>query len=234
MSDSSIGRVVGVLFSPTRTFEAIRERPTWLVALVVLVVLGATVGLLLSQKIDWEEVAREQLAQSNRQLSEEQMERAIEVTEAIGSKMVYLGPLLGGPVVYLLIALLFWVLLKLLGGEFSYKASFATTLHGLMPSAVAALLTVPVIMGLGEPDMARVNSGTLLASNLGAFVPEETSHVMRTALASIDVFSIWSLFLLSIGFAVVARVSRAKAATAVVALWIVYILIKVGAAALQS
>ena len=82
--------------------------------------------------------------------------------------------------------------------------------------------------------MEQVNSGTLLASNLGAFAPEETGQAMRTLLASIDVFSIWSVILLSIGFAVVAGVSRAKATVSVVALWIVYILFKVGAAALSG
>lgn len=234
MSDSSIGRVAGVLFSPTRTFEAIRERPTWLVALVVLVLLGVAAGAMLGQKIDWEEVAREQLAQSGRQISEQDMERAISVTETLGSAMVYAGPLVFGPLAYLLMALLFWVMLKLLGGEFSYKTSFATTLHGLMPNAVSALLTMPVILSRNELDMDQVNTGTLLASNLGAFAPEETSNIMRTLLASVDVFSIWSVVLLTIGFSVVGSVSRGKAAATVIALWIVYILIKIGGAALQG
>ncbi len=234
MSDSSIGRVGGVLFSPTRVFEAIRERPTWLLALVVLVLLGVVAGYVLGEKVDWEQVARDQLAQSSRQLSEEDVERAITVTEALGSKMVFLGPLFGGPLVYLLMALLFWVSMKMLGGELTYKASFSTVLHGLMPSAVSALLTIPVILSRTELDMEQVNSGTLVASNVGAFAPEGTSNTMRSLLASIDIFSIWSIVLLSIGFAVVARVSRGKAAAAVITLWIVYILLKVGAAALQG
>ncbi len=234
MNDSSIARVVGVLFSPTRTFELIRERPTWLVALVILVLLGTAGGYLVGQKLDWEEVARGQLAQSSRQLSEDQIEQSIAITESFGPKMAVVGPLLGGPVIYLLVALLFWVLLKMLGGDFSYKASFATTVHGLMPSGVSALLSLPVIMSRGELDYEAVRSGGLLASNLGAFASEETGAAMLALLSSVDLFSIWSLILLSIGFAVVAKVSQTKAATAVVGLWVVYVLFKVGAAAVSG
>ena len=234
MNDSSFARVVAVLYSPQATFEAIRARPTWLVALVLLVVLGTLSGYLIGQRLDWEEVAREQLAQSSRQLSEDQIEQSIEFTEWFAPKMVVAGPLLGGPVIYLLVALVFWVLLKLLGGELSYKASFATTLHGLIPSAVSALLALPVILSREELSYEVIRAGSVLKSNLGTFAPEETGAAMLALLSSIDVFSIWSLFLLSVGYAVVAKVSRGKAAGAVVGLWALYVLFKVGAAAIQG
>ncbi len=234
MNDSSIARVVGVLFSPTRTFELIREKPKWLVALLILVLLGTAAGYMLGQKLDWENVAQEQLNQSSRQLSEEQREKAIEMTEMLGPKMVIAGPLVAGPAVYLLMGLIFWVLLKLLGGDFSFKTSFATTLHGLMPNGISALLTLPVVMSRSELDYEAVQSGSVLASNLGAFAPEDTGGAVLALLSSVDIFSIWSLALLSIGFAVTAKVSRGKAAAAVIGLWVVYVLFKVGAAAIQG
>lgn len=233
MNDSSLARIAGVLFSPTRTFELIRQRPTWLVALVVLVLLGTVAGYLIGQKLDWEEVARDQTAQSGRQLSAEQIEQSIEVTEKIGPVMVIAGPTLFGPIAYLVIALIFWVVLKLLGGELSYKASLATTLHGLMPNALSAILLIPVLLSRDELGITEVNAGTVLASNLGAFAPEDAGKGMLALLSSIDVFSIWSLALLAIGYSVVAGVSRAKAATVAVALWVVYILFKLGMAAIS-
>ena len=234
MNDSSIARVVGVLFSPEKVFTALREKPTWLVALVVLVVLGTLAGYLVGQKLDWEVVAREQIEQSSRQLSEDQIEGSIEVTEKLGPILVIAVPLLFGPAVYLLIALLFWVILKMLGGDFSYQASFATTLHGMMPSAVQALLTVPVVLGRSELDYEAVETGSVLASNLGAFASEGTSNAMLALLSSVDVFSIWNMILLSIGYAVVGKVSRGKAAAVVLGLWVVYILFKVGSAAISG
>lgn len=233
MNDSSFARLVGVLFSPTSTFEAIRRRPTWLLPLVVLVLLGTVAGYLIGQRLDWESVALEQTQQSGRQLSQDQIEASIEITEKVGPVMVIAGPMVFGPLAYLVMALVFWVGLKLLGGELGYKASLATTLHGLLPNAISAVLLIPVILSRGELGITEVNAGTVLASNAGAFAPEETGKGMLALLSSIDVFSLWSLALLTIGFSVVAGVSRAKSASVVIGLWVVYILFKLGMAAIS-
>ena len=234
MNDSSIARVVGVLFSPTRTFEVIRERPTWLVAVVVLVAVSMISGYFVVQKLDIEDVVRSSIGNSSRQLSENQLEQAIAIQEKVIPVVSVAGPVVFLPAAFLLTALLFWVLLRMLGGEFSYKASFAATVHGLVPTGISALLSWPVVLSRGELGFEEVRSGSILASNLAVFASEETSNAVRTLLASVDVFSIWSVVLLTIGFAVVARVSHAKATAAVIGLWVVFILFKVGAAAISG
>ena len=59
---------------------------------------------------------------------------------------------------------------------------------------------------------------------------------MRTfaLLSSLDLFTIWVIVLLVIGFAYVARISKTKAAIAVVSLWFLIILFKLVPAALQG
>lgn len=231
MNDSSIARVAGVLFSPTRTFEAIRERPTWLVALVVVVLVSVVASYLVVSRLDVEEVVRDSIADSGRQLSDEQIEGAIDIQEKLMPVFGIAGPLLVFPIACLLMALVIWVVLKMLGGEFPYKTSFATTVHGMIPAGVGSLLTIPVAMSRGELGYEEVKTGSILASNLGSFASEGASKGLVSLLSSIDVFSIWSLILLTIGYAVVARVSRGKAAAVVVGLWVVYIGIKAGLAA---
>ena len=234
MSDSSLARVVNVLFSPTRTFEAIRQRPTWLVALVILVLLGLAGSYLVTGKMDIEEVVRESVADSGRQLSDDQLEQAIALQEKLLPVFAIAGPLVIFPGACLLMALLFWVVLRLLGGEMTYKTSFATTVHGLMPNAISSLLALPVVMSRGALSYEEVRSGGVLASNLAHFAPEETGTAVRALLAGIDVFTIWALVLLIIGLAVTARVSRAKSGAVVIGLWVVYVLFKVGAAAISG
>ena len=46
LEDSSAGRVIGALVSPVKTFRSLAERPTWGVALVVLLVISTLVGVL--------------------------------------------------------------------------------------------------------------------------------------------------------------------------------------------
>jgi len=49
---------------------------------------------------------------------------------------------------------------------------------------------------------------------------------LHAVLQSVELFSIWSLVLLVIGYAITARVSRAKAGAFVVGAWLVYVVLK--------
>jgi hypothetical protein len=81
-----------------------------------------------------------------------------------------------------------------------------------------------------------MNPAANVASNLGAFglIDEKAHAFLASILTSIDVFSAWTIALLSIGFASVSdrKLSAQKAAAAVLALWAVYVLGKAGIATL--
>ncbi len=57
---------------------------------------------------------------------------------------------------------------------------------------------------------------------------------MLGLLSSLDLFSVWTVALLAIGYAIATKVSRGKAAGIVIAMWVVYVGVKVGLAALGS
>lgn len=227
MEDSSFGRLIGVLVSPSKTFQSIVERPTWMLVLVVLVILGAVAGQLILQRMDMEEVIRESLAQTGQELSDDEIDVRVEVAEKFGQYGAIGGALLVAPIAYLLIALIFWVVFKLLGGEFPYKTSLAITIHGLMPWAVATLLSIPVILSRDAISYAESQSG-VLTSNLAVLAAEDASLAFKTGLAAIDIFSIWTVVLYTLGFAIAARVGKISAGVTVVLLWAVYVLAKIG------
>lgn len=234
MQDSSFGRLVGVLVSPSKTFEAIAAKPTWLIAMVALVIVGLVASTLISGKIDFEDVIRQSLEDQNRQLGEEQTQQAIEVGEKIARVSTVLGPLIFQPIVYLLLGLVFMVVFKVLGGDLTFVKSLAVVVHGMMPRLVLALLSIPVILGREEFSAEELQSGGVMASNAGAFLGEDAGPGLMALMSSFDIFSIWTIAVLVIGFSVVARVSKGAAAGGVVALWIVYVLGKVGLAALRG
>jgi hypothetical protein len=234
MQESSFGRLIGVLVSPAKTFEAIAARPTWVVALLVLVVIGVVTGSLISGKIDYEDVIRQSLEQQGRQLGEAETQQAIDIGEKIARVMTIVGPLVFQPLVYLLLAVIFMVLFKVLGGDLSYVKSLAVIVHGMMPRLVLALLSIPVILGRQEFSAKELESGGVMASNPGAFLGEDAGPGLVAFLSSLDVFSIWAVALLIVGFAAAAKISKGTAASGVVGLWIIYILGKVGFAALRG
>lgn len=234
MEQSSFGRLVGVLVSPAKTFKAIAEKPTWAVALLVLVGLGLLVGVMMSGKMDWAEITRDSMEARGQEIPEDQMEGIIDFQEKFGPMMMIGGSLVGTPVVFALLALVFMVLFKMLGGELTFVRSFSVILHGLMPRAVLALLSIPVVLGKDEFGFEELKDSSVLVSNLGTFAPDDAGAGLVALLSSFDLFSIWAMVLLVIGFSTVAKVSRGAAAGGVVGLWLVYVLGKVGLSALGS
>lgn len=234
MEQSSFGRLVGVLVAPAKTFKSISEKPTWVVALLVLIVLGVGVTMMMSGKMDWAEMTRDQMAAQGREIPEDQLEKIIDFQEKFGPAMMIGGGAIGTPLVYLLVALIFMVVFKMLGGDLDFVRSLSVVLHGMMPRAVLALLSFPVILGKQQLDFEELKDGSVLVSNLGAFAPEDAGPALVALLSSIDLFSIWVVFLLVIGYSTVARVSKGAAAGGIVALWLVYVLGKIGLSTLGS
>lgn len=226
MEQSSWGRLVGVLFSPIKTFESINARPTWVVALIVLMVVTLVVTIVVVPKLDMTAAIQKQMERQNRQVSAEQMDKITQMAE----KMKWISPITGlitQAAMYFLLSLIFWVLFRLVGNEFSYWHSMSVTTHAYIPQVLSALLTIPIIMKATRLDPERLRDG-LLASNLGAFAPDGMSAFMRSVLSSVDVFSLWTLSLLILGFSIVARAKRSTTTWILGALWLVYVFGKAG------
>jgi uncharacterized membrane protein YfhO len=226
MEDSSWGRLAGVLLSPVKTFESISARPTWVVALIVLMVVSLIFTLAAIPKIDMAAAIQKQMERQDRQISAEQMERITQMAE----KMKWISPITGlmtQAAVYFLLALIFWVLFRLIGDEFSYMHSVAVTTHAFIPQLLSAVLTLPIVFKATALDPEKLRSG-LLASNLGFLAGQGTSPFLRSVLSSLDIFSLWTVMLLVVGYSIVAKMRRSTAATVTCGLWLLYILGKAG------
>ena len=115
----------------------------------------------------------------------------------------------------------------------SYKASFATCLYGLLPlGLVKALLAIPVIWNRASFTQDEARSGSFLASNVAAWAPDGIGPVARTLLGSVDLFSIWAIVWLVIGYRIVAGVSRAAAAGVVLGVWLLGVALQVALVAI--
>ncbi|HKH43560.1 MAG TPA: YIP1 family protein [Thermoanaerobaculia bacterium] len=233
MHESGFGRVLGALVAPDKTFRSIAERPTWVVPLILLVVLGLSVGLIMQRRVDQAELIKYQMDRMGVELSKQQMEK-IENDAAGGSGVRQSLGLAFGTLVaaaaYFVLAAVFLMILRLAGSEIDFLSSLAVTVHGMLPLGVAALLNIPLALSRSEISPAEVMSGGLLASNLRPLAPEG-SPVVASLLGSLDFFAIWAVVLLILGFRRVARISTQTSATIVLVLWGLFVLGKAGIAA---
>jgi hypothetical protein len=228
MEDSSLGRLLGVFVAPGRTFRSIAVKPTWLLAWLVFYVVSCGTLFLAFQKVDFAAGIREQMAAQHVQMPAGGEERAARIGKTFGLTAVAFTLLLltfVPPAIYLV--------LNLFGGELDYRRSLAVSVHAGLPRALAALLSLPVILSRGAIPLKEVQGGGLLLSNL-AFLAPDAGPALRVLLVNLDLFALWSLVLSIVGYHIAAKVSRTTATAVVVGLWLLGIGLQVGLAALGS
>ena len=234
MKDSSWGRLIGVLVAPAETFRSIAERPTWLAPLLLLTLLGGVVSFVLQVRTDPEEMVRGQLEMVKVDVPQEQVDKMIDDAESrtTGAKigLAVIGALVQ-PLIYCVLAVLFWIGFKLFGSEMEYVPSLATTAHGYMPLALGSLINLPLMFTRETLTFEDAANGGVLVSSLKALAPEDATAVTETLLGSLDLFTVWAMILLAIGYREVAKVSSAVASGIVLLFWLIYVLFKVGFAA---
>jgi hypothetical protein len=228
MEQSSFGRMLSVLTSPTKTFEAIRERPTWVVVLLVTVLFAAVPWLLMADRVDMDAQRALMVEQlENRGIRGAEAEQQLEVMDRFSS-----GPLryLNGIIIpiivvfaLLLTTLFYWGGSRFVGGsDVRFGQTWSTVLHASVPAIVLkSLLSLPIILSreMWNPRAIQ-EAGGFLPSNLAFLAPEEASAWLMVLLQRLDLFVVWTVILVVLGLAIVARISKGLAAGLAVTAWL--------------
>jgi hypothetical protein len=225
-------RIIGVLFSPDATFQSIARRPDWVVPLVLLMVLALANGILISSRIDFGAPAREAMSQ-NKNVTQEQMDRAEKMAVGMGKVAKFIGPIIT-IIVLLIVAGALLLAVRLMGGEGDFKQAFSVTCYAWFPNVLQSIVLTIIVLAKGATAINPQAFPTMVRSNLAFLVDMKTQPMAFALLSALDLFTIWVVVLLVIGFAYVGRISKTKAAVAVVSLWAITILFKLVPAALQG
>jgi hypothetical protein len=143
----------------------------------------------------------------------------------------YASPLLS-IVLLLIVAGALLLAFRLLGSEGNFAQAFSVTVYAWYPRVIKSVLAAIVI--LSRKSISILDLQNPLLSNLGFLFDPKTKPLLFAIGSSLDLFVIWSVILLVIGFSALARVSRGKAAGIVIGLWIVVNLLSWIGPALQS
>jgi len=220
----SLWRLQGIFFQPKETFQEIARKPTWLIAAILCVVIGAGGLLYVMETIGFENIMVRGAQSRGQELTEEQI-------QMMGSPAMkgfsYGMMIVGTPVVMLLTAGLLLALFWLVGSDATFSRAFSVVAHSLLAfTVVSTVISVLIVMLAADPTELDIQS--LVASNLGALVSRTESPVLFAALSSVDVLTFYYLFLLSLGMSIVGRKSFGTSAALVFVLWVVWVLLKTG------
>ena len=226
---SPFGRILGVLFSPKATFEDIARKPSWVLPVLLSTILGFTATVVLNQRLDWRDYIAQQIEKNPRasNLSADQKERQVEISARITTYIVYGVGAIGSVGFALVVGTVMMLAYNLLAGAHaSFMQSFGIAAHTLVVSIVS---TPILLLVLFLKPKGTIDPENPVATNLAAFLPEDTAKWLTVLCKSLDIFTIWTLILLAIGFAAVnpRKLKGNKSYVVAFSVWGVLVLVKV-------
>lgn len=231
---SSPARILGVFTAPEATFQSIAEAPHFILCWVLQIVVGGAYFWYLLHRLGAVELARQSLEQSGRAraLDPATMQTSINATAHFFAYMPYISAVMVIMAALALAAIFLGVANLLLGFETRFKGVLAVTVHAMLPQALLAALSALVLALMSDPRAFHyVNP---LGSNLGFFLNQATTPAfIYTFALHFDLFALWTVALLALGLAKLSGRPRKFASSfgAVFALWMFYIIVASGVAA---
>lgn len=223
-------RLSGVYFAPGETFQEIGRAPRPLLPVILMMIMAALSAYLLTNRYGYERIVRSQIETMAAKgwVPQDKAEEIIQ--QSLSPSAVTRGKIQGAimPMLILLVVLLAAAgLIKLLsmmvGAENTYKQLLAVTAYSFLAVGLLHFLILLITIYLKDP--AEIDLYNPVGSNLGALLSLSGVQLPKylAALASfVDVFSIWRLVLLAIGYAAVSR--KLKVGTAGVFVGILYVI----------
>jgi hypothetical protein len=209
--------------SPSALFSRLREKPVWLLPLILATVASLAATAVSINYVDWSaqrDTMLERFDQSN--MTAEQKEEALERMEQFSTNplMRYGLPLAGALVTQLVafffLALIYNLSLPLLGTTGNYRRVMAVTAHAGLIALPAALLRILLVV------LRRSAEAT--TSLLAAF-PGLEGRFLQVILSRLDPFVIWQLVLTGLGLKLVFDIKGSKSYWLVIGLWLLITLV---------
>ena len=229
-----IARIIGTLFSPGETFTEMKWAPGLLIPIIFSIVFGATSGFLMSQRLDMPRMMREKFNEAvadGKMKAEDADAQAKMIGKFSGVQFIVIGAL-GSLLGSLIIAGIFKLVSMVMGHENNFTSLLAVTLYVFVAVGLVTAVIMHILLRLKDPaDITLDNLGNIVASNAGSWVAlamgeKALPKFVMGLLSRIDLFSIWIISLLSIGYAAVThRMKTGTAATYLIGLYVIYALI---------
>ena len=220
---STPATLTGIFFEPGGTFEALRVRPRFLIAALILVILTTVVDVALFTRIDMGQYIRDKMEQSSRSQgqTEEQKEMGVKIGKYIGA----VAPPLSVPIVIAAGAALYLLGVMAFGGSIGYKKSVSVWTYSSLPPSVLGTVIALLVLFLKSPE--TIDPEHLLITNPGAFMNAQQSPVLTAFLSQFDILRFYGLFLAALGLRKMAKISSGSAWGIVLGYWLIGLILAV-------
>ena len=235
---SQAERLVDTFVAPTKTFTDIRRNASWWLPIILVSILSCVFSYVVLHKIGLATLIDSTLHSSARmeeQMSQATADQVAHMRSMIGKQFqfMYLAPVFLIIVGLISAAILLAVVNFGFGGRATYGQMLAVWFYGTLPLAFISLLTIVTTYAGMTADNFNIKNP--VGTNVGYYIMNNGApRWLETMLSSVDVFTIWSAVLLTLGVSIVAGVKRSSAAIAVFGSWLVWVLLQTGITAVTG
>ena len=227
---STAQTLLNIFFEPSETFKALRVRPRFLIAGIVIVALFTAYYCTFVWRVGSEAVARAAIQQRSPDATPEQIEQGMAIQR---SPIVQAITYASFPVVFAILfaagAGLYLLGATLMGKSLSYKQALSVWVYSTYPPMVV-FAVINILLLFLKPvesiDPTAVNNG-LSRANLSFLVDPKAQPLLATTLGSFDLIQFYGLFLAAVGLRIMSKLSSGSAWAIVLALWVIGFVIKI-------
>ncbi|HEX8255481.1 MAG TPA: Yip1 family protein [Thermoanaerobaculia bacterium] len=227
-------RIAGVLFTPAETFKEIAQRPDVLAPMLVMLAVGFLTAVLIVPRLDIDALMAaqsEQMRAKQPNMTDADLERIERFAAASTKVLTWLSPFFS-ILFYVVVAAVLLFAFRLMAGEGNFTQALSVTLYAWTPLLLFSVVMTIVVVARGAFD--PTTAASLVKSNPAFLVEQKEQPVLYSLLSSLDVFTFWSLFLFILGFGTMSKLPKATAATIVIGLWLAFVVVKLGFAAMNA
>ena len=227
-------RCIDIFTAPSKTFTDLRRKATFWGPLIVMIIVGISYSFSVQTKIGWPQVFENTIHQTPDKAAKIEAAPNAEQIKSISAKITA-GTAYGYFVIVLIMtlitSLLFWATVNFgFGGTAKYAQIYAVSFYASLVMNIKFILAIIAVFAGLAPESFLIQNP--VGTNIGYYLSTDAPRWLSALCMHLDIFEIWSLVLTVIGVAIVAKVSRGKAAAVVVGWWIIIILISAGATAI--
>jgi hypothetical protein len=208
---SEVATLGNIFFEPGRTFEDLKRKPRFIMALVIIALLVAGYAIGLQAKIGeagMRSFISEQMEKRAPNLSSDQKAAQVDLQMKISGYTRFAIPVF--VVIAMLIGgLLYWAGAKAFGGTGGFMHGLSVFVYSSLPPTIVGMVANFVVMAIKDADQIDLATSqrSLVNANLGFFIDGHSMPVLSTLLSTIDLFAIWGWILAAIGLRITNRLS---------------------------
>ncbi len=231
-------RLINVFIAPTKTFTDLKRNPSWWVPWLVSGIFILIFGAVAVQKIDiprflQHEIEKSPSAQKRmEQTPPEQRDKILQIQATFTKGAFYAYPvitLLGGLIIG---AILMAVYNFIMGAEVPFPRALAVVFYSFFPLVISTiLLTISLLV---SADANSIDLTNPMPTNPGFFMDPQGNRFLYAILSSLDIFSIWVVTLLGLGFATASSNKKPSPSTGITTMFVIWGIFVIGRAVWRS